>query len=170
MGKTTIKLLVSGGKASAGPPLGPSLAPMKINIAQVVAKINEKTKEFAGIDVPVEVIVNTETKEFDIKVGSPPVSSLIKKELKVEKLARAPWGTYTPKEGEKVIEFHEDISFDKLVKIAKGKQDSLVTHVFKRAVKQVVATCVSCGVTVEGKNPKEILKEIDEGKWDDHLK
>ena len=73
MGKTTIKLLVDGGKASAGPPLGPGLAPLKVNIGQVVSAINEKTKEFAGVQVPVSVVVDTETKEFEIKIGSTPV-------------------------------------------------------------------------------------------------
>jgi large subunit ribosomal protein L11 len=164
MAKTTLKLMVSGGKASAAPPLGPALAPMKLNIGDVVAKINEKTKDFSGIDVPVEVIIDKDTKEFEIKVGIPPVASLIKKELKVEKLARAPWGTYVPKEGEKVIEFHEDISFEQVIKIAKSKEVSLMTHIFKNAVKEVVGTCLSCGVTIDGKHPKEILKEINEGK------
>ncbi|MBU3896993.1 MAG: 50S ribosomal protein L11 [Nanoarchaeota archaeon] len=170
MAKTTIKLLVSGGKASAGPPLGPSLAPMKLNIADVVAKINEMTKDFSGIDVPVEVIIDKDTKEFEIKIGSPPIASLIKKELKVEKLARAAWGTYTPKEGEKVVEFHEDISFDQVVKIAKSKEVALMTHIFKNAVKEVIGTCLSCGVTINGKNPKEILREINAGNFDDQLK
>ncbi|MDD5417063.1 MAG: 50S ribosomal protein L11 [Candidatus Aenigmarchaeota archaeon] len=164
MTKMTLKILVSGGKASAAPPLGPALAPMKLNIGDVVAKINEKTKDFAGIDVPVEVIVDKDTKTFEVTVGTPPVSSLIKKELKVEKLARAPWGTYVPKEGEKVIEFHGDIKFDQVVKIAKSKEVALMTHNFKNAVKEVVGTCISCGVTINGKNPKEILKEINEGK------
>ena len=44
----TIETLVEGGKASAGPPLGPALGPMGVNIMQVINTINEKTKEFQG--------------------------------------------------------------------------------------------------------------------------
>lgn len=148
--------MVEGGKAVPGPPLGPTLAQHKVNIGQVVSAINEKTKEFAGINVPLEVKIDTETKEFEIVVGTPPVSQLIKKEIKVEKLAKAAW-----KE-----EPVGDLSLDQAVKIAKSKLSSLGTRDLKKATKEVVASCLSCGVTVEGKNPKETLREIDEGKWD----
>jgi len=47
--KKTISALVSGGEASAGPPLGPALGPLGINVLQVVNTINEKTKEFHGM-------------------------------------------------------------------------------------------------------------------------
>jgi large subunit ribosomal protein L11 len=160
MGKVSVKLLVDGGKASAGPPLGPSLAPLKVNIGQVVSAINEKTKEFSGMQVPVEVVVDTSTKEFNIKVGTPPVSSLIKKELKLEKLAKTAWKE--PAVG--------NLNFDQVLKITKAKLDVLGTRDFKKAVKQVVAACVSLGVSVEGKTPKEILKEINEGKFDSKIK
>ena len=74
----TVEALVDGGRASAGPPLGPAL-----NIGQVIAKINEKTKAFEGMKVPVKVLINDD-KTFDIKVGTPPMSALIKGELGVE--------------------------------------------------------------------------------------
>ncbi len=159
MAKVSVKLLVEGGKVSAGPPLGPSLAVYKVGIQEVVAEINEKTKEFAGISVPVEVAVDTETKQFDIKVGTPSVSQLIKKELKAEKLAKASWKE--PAAG--------NLSFEQVVKIANLKLDSLGTSNIKLAVKEVTATCLSCGVTVDSKNPKDILKEINDGKWDTQL-
>lgn len=170
MSKKTIKLLVNGGKANAGPPLGPALAPLKMNIQEIVGAINEKTKEFDGITVPVDVIIDTEEKSFVIKVGTPPVSSLMKKDLKVDKLSKAAFGVYKPKEGEQYKEFKGDLKFDQIVKIARAKQDSLLTHKFKNAVKQVAASCVSNGCTIEGKHPKEILKEINEGKWDVKIK
>lgn len=164
-----IKALVEGGKANAGPPLGPLLANFKLNIGEVVSEINEKTKEFSEMQVPVEISINTETKEYSISVGTPPVSTLIKKELNLKKLAKAPWGTYTPKEGEEVEEFDANITFDQIVKIAKAKADSLGKDM-KKAVKQVVGSCVSIGVKIEDKHPKEILEEINSGNWDEKLK
>ena len=56
----TVEAMVEGGKATAGPPLGPALGPKGVNIGQVVAKINEKTKAFTGMKVPVKVIINDE--------------------------------------------------------------------------------------------------------------
>jgi large subunit ribosomal protein L11 len=164
----TVKALVDGGKATPAPPLGPSLAPTKVNIGQVIAAINEKTKEFAGMQVPVTIKIDSETKEFEISVGSPSVAALIKKELKVEKLAKAPFKVFE-KDGVKE-EFKESLKFEQVVKIAKMKQDDLKVEDLKKAVKQVTSSCVSSGVYIEGKTPKQILKEINEGKWDEKIK
>lgn len=164
----TVKALVEGGKATPAPPLGPSLAPTKVNIGQVIAKINEKTKEFAGMQVPVTIKIDPSTKEFEISVGSPSVAALIKKELKVEKLAKAPFSVYQKEEIKE--EFKESLKFEQIVKIAKMKIDDLKTEDLKKAVKQVVSSCVSSGVYIEGKKPKEIIKEINEGKWDEKIK
>ncbi|MEM5814550.1 MAG: 50S ribosomal protein L11 [Candidatus Aenigmatarchaeota archaeon] len=160
MGKISVKVMVQGGKAVPGPPLGPALAQHKVNIGQVVSQINEKTKEFAGISVPVEVKVDTETKAFEIAVGSPPVSQLIKKELKAEVLAKTAWKE--PAVG--------NMTMPAVVKMAKSKMSAFGTKSIKNAAKVVAGSCVSCGVMIEGKNPKEIIKEINAGKWDAEFK
>jgi len=49
--KQTISSLVTGGEASAGPPLGPALGPIGVNILQVIEAINEKTSEFKGMKI-----------------------------------------------------------------------------------------------------------------------
>ncbi|MEM5804662.1 MAG: 50S ribosomal protein L11 [Candidatus Aenigmatarchaeota archaeon] len=171
MGKQSIKVMVEGGKAVPGPPLGPALATAKVNVGKVVADINEKTKEFKGIKVPVEVVVNTDTKEYEISVGSPPISQMIKKEIKAEKLSSTPWSKPAAKEGEAAPkEFKESITMEALIKIAISKKDSMKTPDLKAAVKEALGSCLSCGVMVEGKNPKEIIKEISEGKWDSKIR
>jgi len=151
----TIEVLVEGGKANAGPPLGPALGPLGVNVMQVVNAINEKTKHFDGMKVPVKVIVDPKTKSFEIEVGTPPVTALILKELGIEK------GSGNPRE-EKV----GDLSIDQVIKIAKMKHGDLLGKDLKRKVKEVIGSCVSIGVNVEGKSPKEVQKEIDEGKYD----
>ena len=150
-----IEALVEGGKASAGPPLGPALGPLGVNIMQVINTINDKTKQFSGMKVPVKVIVDPKTKNFEIQVGTPPASSLILKELNLEKGSGSA-GTH--KIG--------NITVDQAVKVAKMKQDNLLGKELKQKTKEVIGTCVSLGVTVEGKKPKEIQKAIDEGKFD----
>jgi len=153
-----LELLVDGGAATAGPPLGPALGPLGINIVQIVAAINDKTKEFKGMKVPVRLVVDTKTKEFTIEVGTPPASALIIKEAGIEKGS-----------GKSKTENVGNISIQQAVKIAKMKQDSLLGKNMKKAVKEVVGTCVSMGVTVEGKSPKDVLKDIDAGFYNEVL-
>ncbi len=150
MGKETVESLVKGGEASAAPPLGPALGPLGVNIGEVIDTINEKTKIFKNMEVPVKIIVDTETKKFEITVGTPPVTSMLKKELNAKKLATVTDAGFTP---------GGDIALEKVIDIAKAK-DSM-TGDLKSRVKQVLGTCLSCGVTVNGKNAKEAIKEID---------
>jgi len=151
--KKVVEALVAGGQATAGPPLGPALGPLGVNVLAIVNKINEVTKDYAGMKVPVKVIVDTETKEFEVTVGTPTTSALIVSELKIEK------GSGSPK-AQKV----GNLSMEQVVRIAKRKQTELLSPNLKAAVKEVLGSCVSMGVTVEGKDPKEVQKEIDEGK------
>jgi large subunit ribosomal protein L11 len=151
----TIEALVEGGKASAGPPLGPELGPLGVNIMEIVNSINEKTKEFNGMKVPVKVIVDPKTKEFSIEVGTPPAASLIFAELGLDK-------------GSGAASSHKvgDLTVDQAVKVAKMKYDNLLGRELKQKTKEIIGTCVSIGVTVEGKKPQDVQKEIDEGKYD----
>ena len=151
--KKTVEALVAGGQATAGPPLGPALGPLGVNVLAIVNKINEVTKDYAGMKVPVKVIVDPETKEFEVTVGTPTASALIVSELKVEKGSGSP---KTTKVG--------DLSMEQLVKVAKMKRVQLLAADTKKAAKEILGTCVSMGVTVGGKDPREVQKEIDEGK------
>ena len=152
--KKVVELLVSGGQATAGPPLGPALGPLGINILLVVNKINELTKDYAGMKVPVKVAVDTEDKTFEVTVGVPTAAALVVSELKVEK------GSGTPN-SVKV----GDLSMDQVVRIARIKRAELLSGDLKSAAKEILGTCVSMGVTVEGKDPREVQKEIDAGKF-----
>jgi len=153
----TIDIIVDGGKATAGPPLGPALGPLGINAGKVVADINAATKEFSGMKVPVKVIVDTARKDFRIEVGSPPTAEIIKREAGIEKGAgnrEAPAG---------------NVSMEKLVRIARSKSNSLGKSL-KDTLKEIVGSCQSIGVTIDGKPPKTVLREIDQGAHDSLLK
>jgi len=151
----TIEALVEGGKATAGPPLGPALGPLGVNIMEIINTINDKTKQFDGMKVPVKVLIDPKTKKFEIEVGTPPASSLILKELGLEKGSGAP---SSHKIG--------DLKIDQAIKVAKMKFDNLLGKELKQKTKEVVGTCVSIGITVEGKKPQEVQKLIDEGEFD----
>jgi len=149
-----LEVLVDGGKATPGPPLGPALGPLGVNVIQVVSAINEKTKAFTGMKVPVTLLVDPKTKAFEIKVGTPPTSALILKELRLEKGSGSPKST---KVG--------NLTVEQVMKVAEMKKDSMLGKDKKSRFREVVGTCVSMGVTVDGKEPKDILKEIDAGGY-----
>ena len=149
-----IEVLVEGGKASAGPPLGPALGPLGLNIGQIVAEINSKTKDFAGMKVPVKIIADPVTKEYSITVGTPPVSSLILQEMGIDK---APGDVPS---GETV-----SLTMEKAVKVAKMKGDGLSAYELKERVKVVLGTAVSMHMKVDGKDPRKVQKLINEGQY-----
>ena len=72
-----LDVLVDGGKATPGAPLGPALGPLGVNIVEIIKAINEKTKAFEGMKVPVTLVVDPKTKAYTITVGTPPTSALI---------------------------------------------------------------------------------------------
>jgi large subunit ribosomal protein L11 len=156
--KVTAQALVEGGKASAGPPLGPALGPTGVNLYQVVQKINELTENFKKLKVPVTVIVNPDDKTFEVEVGLPPTSALILSEVGVEKGSSEP-------DKSKI----GDLSMESIMKIAKMKSDKLMANTLEGAVRTVLGTCVSLGVTVEGKDPREAQREVLEGVYGELL-
>jgi len=153
-----IKLLVEGGNMTPGPALSQKLGPMGMNVNQVIQKVNEATKDFKGLKVPVELDVDALTKEFEVSVFSPPVSELIKKELGIEK------GSGMQKKVQTA-----NASIEQIISVAKTKLPNLLCKDLKAAVKTVVGSCVSLGVLVENKPAVEVEQEIDEGKYDKEI-
>jgi len=151
--KVKVNLLVDAGKVTPGPPVGPALGPFGLRIDQVVREINEKTKEFEGMKVPVTIIIDMENRTFELEIGTPPTSSLILREIGVEKGSGA--------SGTNVV---GDLSLDQVVKIAKIKLSSSFASSLVSCVKEVLGTCKSMGVTVEGKDPVEVIRDINSGR------
>ncbi len=151
--KKQIEALINGGEATAGPPLGPALGPLGVNVLQIVNRINELTKAYAGMKVPVKITVDVETKAFDVEIGTPTTSALVVKELGVEK------GSGNPK-AEKV----GNLSVEQTLKIAQMKMKDTYSKNVKAALKEVLGTLTSMGVTVDNKDPREVQKEVDQGK------
>jgi len=206
MGENIVEALIEGGKATPAPPLGPSLSMFKVNIGKIIQDINQKTKEYEGMKVPIKIIIDDKTKEHRIEIGTPPVSSLIRKELGLKKIApekkeevkevvegteekemeeEEPKKKGKEEEKEEVKEVVEEVkpeetvpverimvgnlTMEQVIKITKMKRESLLAKDMKKAVKEIVASCVSMPITIENKNPKEVLKDIDEGKYDNRF-
>ena len=153
-----IKLLVEGGNMTPGPAVAQQLGPMGINIGQVISDVNAATVEFKGVTVPVHLTVNADTKEVSIKVLSPPTSELIKKELKIEKAS-----------GARLKQRVGNFAIEQVIAVAKSKHDALLSNDFMATLKSVLGTCQALGVMVENKEIKEILGEIEEGKYAEEI-
>lgn len=159
MASSSVEVLIEGGKATAAPPLGPALGPMGVNIGQVVADINKKTADFKGMQVPVKVTVDSDTKEYEISIGTPPASALVKQEAKVKKAS-----------GNPQKEFVGNLKIEQIIKIAKMKEDSLSGKDLKQKVKEIIGTCRSMGVKVEDVIASEAIAAVNEGKYDAEIK
>ncbi len=154
-----VEVLVSGGEATAGPPLGPTLGPLGLNVLAVVNKINELTKSYAGMKVPVKVEVNLNNKQFEVSVGIPTTSALIVRQLGISK------GSGMPN-----IEKVGNLSMEQVVMVVTQKQGTLLAKNSKGAAKEVLGSCASMGVTVDGKEPTTVQQEIDSGMYDEFLR
>ncbi len=150
-----VEVLVEGGKVSPGPPLGPALGPLGVNIKEVVGTVNELTKDYVGMEVPVKITVDTAGK-VDITVGVPPTSALIKRDLGIEKAKT-----------DSTTDYVGDISLKQIREIAEKKREEMLATSLKSAIKEVIGTCVSMHVKVEGKDAKEIQRDIEEGMYDE---
>ena len=153
-----VKLIVEGGNMKPGPAVSQQLGPMGINLGKVIADVNSATAGFKGVKVPVELDVDPKTKDFSIEVFSPPMSDLIKKELKVDKGSGTPG---TVKSG--------NITFEALLGVAKTKLPNLLARDLKAAVKLAIGSCVSLGILIDNKDAKEIMPEVDSGKYDKEI-
>jgi large subunit ribosomal protein L11 len=153
MPQQTIEALVEGGKASAGPPLGPALGPAGVNIQEVIAAINEKTKDMAGMKVPVKVIVNDD-KSFEIEVGTPPISALILKELGMKKgseeTGKRRVADLTPEQAKKIA------------RVKFGKDDQSAVNQVEGSARSMGITVGKGAVTEEEKQAYEEAKKLEE--------
>jgi len=151
----TIEALVPGGEATPGPPLGPELGPTPVDVQQVVQDINDRTEAFDGMEVPVTIEWDDDG-SFEVEVGVPPTASLIKDEAGFET------GSGEPQE-----DFVADLTVEQIKDIAARKKPDLLAYDLKNSAKEVVGTCTSLGVTIEGNDPREFKQRIDDGEYDD---
>jgi len=153
-----IKLLIEGGDMKPSPAIAQQLGPMGVNMGKVISTVNDQTKHFKGMKIPVELDVNEKTKDFTIKTSSPPTSELIKKELNLEKGSN----------DHKLIKVG-NASIEDIIKIALIKHSDMLEKEFKTAVKSILGTCASVGILVENKNPNELIVDLVEGKFDKEI-
>jgi large subunit ribosomal protein L11 len=134
--KAKVKLQLPGGQATPAPPVGPALGQHGVNIGEFVSKFNERTREFQGTTIPVELTVFMD-RSFEFILKSPPASVLIRKAVGLAK------GSGTPSR-----ESVGTINRAQLEQIARTKMKDLNAKSLEGAVRQIAGTCRSMGVKV----------------------
>jgi large subunit ribosomal protein L11 len=151
----TVTLKVKGGQASPAPPLGPAIEQLGLDVNKVVQEINKLTEKFKGFEVKVKIVVDEETKDYEIEVRGPTTTELLLKAV----------GASQPS-GDPMHKKIGDLPFEKIVEIAILKKHDMLAKTLKAAVKTVLGSARSIGITVDGKDPKQVTKEVEEGVYD----
>ena len=131
-----VKLQLPAGKATPGPPVGSSLGPHGINIPGFTKEFNEKTKDQAGLIIPVVISIYAD-RSFTFILKTPPAAVLIKKACKIES------GSGKPNK-DKVAK----ITKEQIREIATLKMPDLNAASLEAAMSMVAGTCRSMGVEV----------------------
>ena len=132
-----IKLQIPAGKATPAPPVGPALGQKGVNIMAFTKEFNERTKDQAGMVIPVVITVYAD-RSFSFITKTPPAPVLIKKAAGIETASGAPNKT-------KVA----SITKAQVEEIAKTKMPDLNASSLEAAMSMIEGTCRSMGVTVK---------------------
>lgn len=131
-----IKLQIPAGKATPAPPVGPALGQHGVNIMAFTKEFNERTKDKAGLIIPVVITVYAD-RSFTFITKTPPASVLIKKACKIDHGSGAPNKTKVAK-----------ITKAQLKEIAETKMPDLNAANIDTAISMIAGTCRSMGVEV----------------------
>ncbi|MDD4062189.1 MAG: 50S ribosomal protein L11 [Candidatus Pacebacteria bacterium] len=135
--KAVVKLQIAAGKATPAPPVGPSLAPHGLNIAEFCQKFNDQSKDKAGFTVPVEVTI-FEDRTYAFKMKQPPASELLKKVAGIEKGAKTP-------NKQKVA----TITKDQLKEVTEKKMVDLNANDIDAAMRTIEGTAKNMGIEIK---------------------
>lgn len=132
-----VKLQIPAGKATPTPPVGPALGQHGLNIMGFCKEFNERTKNDAGLIIPVVITVYAD-KTFTFITKTPPAAVLLKKACKIEKASGKP-------NKEKVA----TISMAEVTKIAEQKMADLNAASIEAAASMIAGTARSMGIVVK---------------------
>jgi large subunit ribosomal protein L11 len=133
-----IKLQIPAGKATPAPPVGPALGQHGVNIMAFTKEFNERTKNDAGLTIPVVITVYAD-KSFSFITKTPPAPVLIKKACGIDKASGEPNKNKVAK-----------LTKAQCEQIAQQKMPDLNAANIESAMSMVAGTARSMGIEVEG--------------------
>lgn len=131
-----IKLQIPAGKATPAPPVGPALGQHGVNIMQFTKEFNERTKNDAGLIIPVVITVYAD-RSFTFVTKTPPAAVLIKKACGIEKASGVPNKNKVAK-----------ITGEQVRAIAEQKMPDLNAANIESAMSMIAGTARSMGIEV----------------------
>ena len=150
-----ITMKVVGGEPPSNAVLSAKLAPFGCNPKKAGETISKSTTDYTNIRLYVKLSIQSrEIKSVELL---PTCSAYIIKALKEPKRQRK-------KEKGAVYKHTGNLSLDQIKTIAKNMLSKSLSRELKGTVKEVLGTCVAVGITVDGKSPKDVQKDIDDGK------
>ncbi|KAB2071267.1 hypothetical protein ERO13_A08G198100v2 [Gossypium hirsutum] len=146
---------VTGGEVGAASSLAPKIGPLGLSPKKIGEDIAKETaKEWKGLRVTVKLTVqNRQAKVMVV----PSAAALVIKALKEPERDR---------KKTKNIKHNGNIGLDDVIEIAKVMRPRSMAKDLRGTVKEILGTCVSVGCTVDGKDPKDLQQEIDDGDVD----
>ncbi len=135
--KTVIRLQLPAGKATAAPPVGPSLAPHGVNPAAFIKEYNERTASMVGSVIPAEITI-FEDRSFTFITKTPPAADLLKKAAGVERGSKVP-------NKDKIAQ----ITLQQLREIATTKLPDMNANDVEAAEQMIAGTARSMGITIK---------------------
>jgi large subunit ribosomal protein L11 len=153
MGIRVYTVKVKGGQVSED-----ALSTLKksgVDLSKLREELNKLTQKYKGFEVTVKILVDEDTKEYDIEIKPPTTTELLLHAV----------GAKEPS-GDPMHQKIGDLPFEKIVEIAILKKPSLTAKTLKAAVKTILGSARSIGITVDGKDPKQVTQEVENGVYD----
>jgi large subunit ribosomal protein L11 len=146
-----IRLQVPGGKATPAPPVGPALGQHGVNIGQFVNQFNDRSKDMAGITLPVVITVYSD-RTFDFIIKTPPAAVLLKQAAGIPLEKKKGGEVINPEEKAKHSGKYKGftVTAAQVREIAQRKLNDLNARDVDHATRIIAGTARSLGLSVEG--------------------
>jgi len=150
-----VTLKVVGGEPPSNAILSAKLSPYGCNPKKAGEEISKQTKEYTNIRIYVKLSI--QSREIKAVEMLPTCSALIIKDLKEPIRQRR-------KNKGAVYKHTGNLTMEQVKNIAKKMKEKTLSREFKGTVKEVLGSCLAVGITVDGKNPKEVTGEVENGQ------
>jgi len=147
-----IYLRCFGGEAAGASSLAPKVGPLGLSAKKIADDIAKSTMNYKGLRVTVKLIVQNRIAQIEVV---PSAAALIVKALAEPERDR---------KKEKNVKHNGNISLEQLYDIARTMRPRSMAKEFTGTVKEILGTAVSVGCTVNGRNPRDLQQDIDDGK------
>lgn len=126
---------------------------------EIADRLNRRTRWIDGKNVEARIYLYPSHKKYFIEIVPPKVTELLLLKAGAEKPS-----------GDPAHQKVGNLSIEDVIQVAIVKKDELLTRSLKKAVKTVLGSARSVGLTVENRDPKEVIRELEQGLYDDILK